>query len=151
MAQFIKNKVGIIACSGEELVGGTITRAAARLVVEKLRPDSTIILCQPLFMAGGLERHGGQEERNFARDHPTITIEGCREECARWAVERYSGPVAATISVDEILKEQPGLKPLTREELDADGLKVAQLLAMKIADKVDELMDKDRDKKKNEE
>ena len=145
MAQFIKNKVGIIACSGEELVGGTITRAAARLVVEKLRPDTTIILCQPLFMAGGLERHGGQEERNFARDHPTITIEGCSEECARCAVERYSGPVAATFKVEDVLKEQPGLKPLAREELDADGLKVAQILAMKVADKIDELMGEDRD------
>lgn len=141
MAQFIKNKVGIIACSGEELVGGTITRAAARMVVEKLRPDKTIILCQPLFMAGGLERHGSQQERSFAKDHPTITIEGCDEECARCAVERYSGPVAATIRVEDILKEHPGLKPITRETLDADGLKVAQILAMKIADKVDELLD----------
>ena len=145
MAQLIKNKVGIIACSGEELVGGTITRAAARMVVEKLRPEKTIILCQPLFMAGGLERHGGQQERDFSRDHPTITIEGCDEECARCAVERYSGPVAATFRVEDILKENTGLKPIAREELDADGLKVAKILAMKIADKVDELMGDKRD------
>ncbi len=76
----MKKKVGIIACSGEKLVGGTLSRAAARIVVEKLRPNNTIILCQPLFMAGGLERHGGQQERDFAKNHPTITIEGCEEE-----------------------------------------------------------------------
>lgn len=79
----IKQKIGIIACSGENLVEGTLSRAAARIVVEKLRPDKTVILCQPLFMAGGLERHGGNEEREFAETHPTITIEGCEEECTK--------------------------------------------------------------------
>ncbi|MHA1680794.1 MAG: putative zinc-binding protein [Promethearchaeota archaeon] len=141
MAQLIKNKVGIIACSGEELAGGTITRAAARMVVEKLRPGKTIILCQPLFMAGGLERHGGQQEREFAHDHPTITLEGCNEECAKCAVERYSGPVAAVFRVEDVLKENPGLKPVRRENLDDDGVKVARILALKIAEKIDELMD----------
>ena len=34
----MKKKVGIIACSGENLIGGTLSRAAARIVVEKLRP-----------------------------------------------------------------------------------------------------------------
>ena len=135
----VKKKVGIIACSGEELVGGTITRAAARMVVERLRPNNTIILCQPLFMAGGLERHGGQQEREFAKEHPTITIEGCDEDCARCAVERYSGPVAATLKVEDVLKNNPQLHPSNRRELDEDGLKAARILAMEVASKVDEL------------
>lgn len=135
----VKKKVGIIACSGEELVGGTITRAAARMVVEKLRPDKTIILCQPLFMAGGLERHGGQQEREFAKEHPTITIEGCGEDCAKCAVERYSGPVAATFKVEDVLSGNPHLHPSDRRKLDEDGMKVARTLAMEVAAKVDEL------------
>ncbi|MHA1369785.1 MAG: putative zinc-binding protein [Promethearchaeota archaeon] len=145
MVLLIKNKIGIIACSGEELTGGTITRAAARMVVEKLRPGKTIILCQPLFMAGGLERHGGHQERNFAKDHPTITLEGCGEECARCAVEKYSGPVAATFRVEDVLKENPTLHPITREELDDDGMKVARILALKVAEKIDELLEKNQD------
>jgi hypothetical protein len=135
----MKKKVGIIACSGEKLVGGTLSRAAARIVVEKLRPNSTIVLCEPLFAAGGLERHGGREERNFAKEHPTITIEGCEEECSKIAVEKYSGPAAATIRVDEILRAHPELIPGSREDLGEDGRKLVEIIADEIAKKVDEL------------
>lgn len=135
----MKKKVGIIACSGEKLIGGTLSRVAARIVVEKLRPDSTIILCQPLFATGGLERHGGQEERNFAKDHPTITIEGCEEECSKIAVERYSGPPAATIRIDEFLKIHPELTLKFPEDLGEKGMKLAEIIAEEIAKKVDEL------------
>ncbi|MEX2724069.1 MAG: hypothetical protein Q6367_009260 [Candidatus Freyarchaeota archaeon] len=58
----IRQKIGIIACSGEDLVEGTLSRVSARIVVEKLRPQNTVILCQPLFIAGGLDRLGGNEE-----------------------------------------------------------------------------------------
>jgi uncharacterized metal-binding protein len=135
----IKQKIGIIACSGENLVEGTLSRAAARIVVEKLRPDNTVILCQPLFMAGGLERHGGNEEREFAETHPTITIEGCEEECAKIAVENYSGPVAATVRVKEIMEKYPDLIPNSREELGDAGYKLAEKIAEEIVKKVDEL------------
>jgi hypothetical protein len=135
----MRKKIGIIACSGEKLIGGTLSRAATRIVVEKLRPHNTIVLCQPLFAAGGLERHGGQEERNFAKEHPTITIEGCEEECSKIAVERYSGPAAATIRIDEILKAHPELIPDSREELGEKGMKLAEIIAEEIAKKVDEL------------
>ncbi len=135
----MKKKVGIIACSGEKLVGGTLSRAAARIVVEKLRPNNTIILCQPLFMAGGLERHGGQQERDFAKNHPTITIEGCEEECAKIAVDKYSGKPATTIYIQEIAEMYPELKPKSREDLGEDGMKLAEIIAEEIAKKVDEL------------
>ena len=135
----MRKKVGIIACSGEELLGGTLSRAAARIVVENLRPQKTIILRAPLFAAGGLERHGGQEERNFAKEHPTITIEGCEEECAKIAVDKYSGPPAATIFIQEYIDAHPELKPKSREDLGDDGMKLAEIIAEEIAKKVDEL------------
>ncbi|MCJ7648841.1 MAG: putative zinc-binding protein [Candidatus Lokiarchaeota archaeon] len=135
----MRKKVGIIACSGEELLGGTLSRAAARIVVEKLRPQETIILCAPLFAAGGLERHGGQEERNFAKEHPTITIEGCEEECAKIAVDKYSGPPAATFNITEFIDAHPKLKSMSREDLGEDGMKLAEIIAEEIAKKVDEL------------
>ncbi|MGQ9722496.1 MAG: putative zinc-binding protein [Candidatus Jordarchaeum sp.] len=135
----IKQKIGIIACSGEKLVEGTLSRAAARIVVEKLRPENTIILCQPLFMAGGLERFGGNEERKFAKTHPTITIEGCEEECAKIAVESYSGPVAATVRVKEIIKKYPDLIPNSREDLGDAGYKLAEKIAEETIKIVDEL------------
>ena len=45
-------KVGIISCSGEEIPAGTISRLATRRVLELLRPQSTVTLCLPLFLAG---------------------------------------------------------------------------------------------------
>lgn len=135
----IKQKVGIIACSGENEIGGTLSRVAARIVVEKLRPENTVILCQPLFSSGGLERHGGEEEREFAKSHPTITVEGCEEECSKIAVENYSGPVTATIRVDKILKKYINLNLGTKEKLGEDGMKLAEIIAKEIAKKVDQL------------
>jgi uncharacterized metal-binding protein len=90
-------KVGIISCSGEAIPEGTIARLAARRVLELLRPDVTVTLCLPLFLAGN------DGERNFARTHPTITIDGCEKQCAKWGTEKHSGPVTAAIVVSELL------------------------------------------------
>ncbi|MFW9922200.1 MAG: putative zinc-binding protein [Candidatus Thorarchaeota archaeon] len=135
----VKPKIGIIACSGENYVEGTITRVAIRMVVEKLRPFITTILCQPLFMAGDINHPGGGNEREFAKKHQTITVEGCSESCAKLAVERFSAPAAATIYVQEIMKNNPDLKPENKRELNEDGMKLAAILANEIAKKVDEL------------
>ncbi|MDH4221593.1 MAG: hypothetical protein OEV19_02510, partial [Candidatus Bathyarchaeota archaeon] len=62
----IKDKVGIVSCSGEDLPEGTISRIATRIVMEKLRPADTVTICLPLFLAGS------QDERAFARVFPTI-------------------------------------------------------------------------------
>ena len=90
-------KVGIISCSGEAIPEGTISRLATRRVLELLRPDLTVTLCLPLFLAGN------DAERNFARTHPTITIDGCPKQCAKWGTEKHSGPVNAALVVSDIL------------------------------------------------
>ncbi len=90
-------KVGIISCSGEAIAEGTISRLATRRVLELLRPDVTVTLCLPLFLAGN------DAERNFARTHPTITIDGCPKQCAKWGTEQHSGPVNAALVVSDIL------------------------------------------------
>ena len=61
MPDLPRKKVGLISCSGEELPEGTVTRRAVRKVLETLRPDDTVTLCLPLFLAGG------EGERAFAR------------------------------------------------------------------------------------
>ena len=53
MPDLPKKKVGIVACSGEELAEGTVTRLAALKVLEQLRPGDTVTICLPLFLAGG--------------------------------------------------------------------------------------------------
>lgn len=91
------SKVGIISCSGEAIPEGTISRLATRRVLELLRPDVAVTLCLPLFLAGN------EGERKFARTHPTITVDGCTKQCARWGTEQHSGPVSAAIVVSEVL------------------------------------------------
>jgi uncharacterized metal-binding protein len=90
-------KVGIVSCSGESIPEGTISRLATRQVLESLRPDRTVTICLPLFVAGD------EGERNFAQTHPTITIDGCAKQCARWGTEQHSSPVSGALVVSTIL------------------------------------------------
>jgi uncharacterized metal-binding protein len=90
-------KVGIVSCSGESIAEGTISRLATRRVLDLLRPDRTVTICLPLFLAGN------EGERNFAKTHPTIAIDGCSKQCARWGTEEHSGPVSGALVVSEIL------------------------------------------------
>ena len=45
MVELPKKKVGIVACSGEEMAEGTVTRLAALRVLETLRPADTVTIC----------------------------------------------------------------------------------------------------------
>jgi uncharacterized metal-binding protein len=90
-------KVGIISCSGEAIAEGTIARSATRRVLESLRPDKTVTICLPLFLAGE------EGERRFAKAHPTIAVDGCLKQCAKWGTEKHSGPTSGALVVSEIL------------------------------------------------
>ena len=93
-------KVGVVCCSGEAIAEGTISRLATRRVLELLRPNATVTLCLPLFLAGN------DAERNFAKTHPTITVDGCEKRCAKWGTEEHSGPVSSALVITEILGTQ---------------------------------------------
>jgi uncharacterized metal-binding protein len=127
-------KVGIISCSGEEIPEGTISRSAVRRVLDSLRPHDCVTLCLPLFLAGN------EGERNFARTHPVITIDGCDKQCARWGTEKHGGPVARALVVTDILGgEAAGCSRSLRRRTKADEKAVAAV-ADRIAADVDELM-----------
>ncbi len=130
----LANKVGIICCSGEDLPEGTVSRVATRLVLEKLRPDDTVTLCLPLFLAGG------EDERAFARVFPTIAVDGCGKKCAEVGTKKFSGKPAATIVVSEIMKKYPKLKIKSREKLTLEEMELAKRVAEEIAKKVDEIL-----------
>src|SRR5512139_3080648 len=100
MPNLPSRKVGIVACSGEELPEGTVTRLAALRVLEELRPDQTVTICLPLFLAGG------EGDRAFARFYPTIAIDGCDKRCAARGTEMHSGKPAASIVITELVTEQ---------------------------------------------
>jgi uncharacterized metal-binding protein len=127
-------KVGIICCSGEDLPEGTISRVATRLVLEKLRPDQTVTLCLPLFLAGG------EDERAFARVFPTIAVDGCSKKCAEAGTKKFSGKPVATILVSKVMKRYPHLKVKSREKLEPQEMELATKVAEEIAKKVDEIL-----------
>jgi len=132
-------KVGIISCSGEEIPEGTISRLATRRVLELLRAGQTVTLCLPLFLAGG------EGERAFAREHPTIAVDGCGKLCAKRGTEMHSGPVSASIVVSEILGDCPsGCGRSTKGTTDADK-EAIWVVSERIAAEVDAILSSSTD------
>jgi hypothetical protein len=129
-----QRKAGIVACSGEELPEGTVTRLAALEVLQKLRPHDTVTICLPLFLAGG------EGDRAFARFHPTITVDGCELRCAARATEMYSGRPAASIVVNELVAERGLAKPEGCRRLNEAGKQAVQAIAERLAVLVDEVL-----------
>lgn len=136
MVDLPKKKVGIVACSGEEIPEGTVTRLAALKVLEQLRPADTVTICLPLFLAGG------EGDRAFARFYPTIAADGCDLRCAARATEMYSGKPAANVLVTDLVADNGLEKPQGTRRLNEAGLNAVDLTAEHIADLVDQLLGK---------
>jgi DGC domain len=136
MVELPKKKVGIIACSGEELPEGTVTRLAALRVLEQIHPLDTVTICLPLFLAGG------EGDRAFARFYPTIAIDGCDQRCAARATELYSGKPAASVVVTTLIEENSLERPQGARQLNEAGLQAVDLTAQRISGLVEELLEK---------
>jgi uncharacterized metal-binding protein len=136
MPNLPQKKVGIVACSGEEMAEGTVTRLAALKVLEELRPDDTVTICLPLFLAGG------EGDRAFARFYPTIAVDGCELRCAARATEQFSGKPAASVVVSEIVSERGLGQVAGRRRLNEAGQQAVAETAVIVADLVDTLLDK---------
>lgn len=134
MPNLPEKKVGIVACSGEEMPEGFVSRLAALQVLEEHRPGQTVTICLPLFLAGG------EGDRAFARFYPTITVDGCDRHCAARATELYSHKPAASFVVSDFVQAQGLPAPHGLRRLDAAGQQVVTALATAVADKVDELL-----------
>jgi uncharacterized metal-binding protein len=127
--------VGILACSGEEYLGGTLSRLATRRVMEKLRPNRAVTLCLPLYIAGG------EEERNFAREYPVIAVEGCSKCCSTCATEKFSGKVHDTINIAELLGEDVALsKTVSARDLGEEHQDMVKIIAREICSKIDAII-----------
>lgn len=127
-------KVGIISCSGEEIPEGTISRLATIRTLGVLRPNMGVTLCLPLFIAGD------EGLRNFARAHPTITVDGCDQQCARWATEKYSGPVARSLVVSDILGERATACSRSSRSPGPEDAEAVRLVSQQVAAAVDEVL-----------
>lgn len=130
-------KVGIVSCSGEELPEGTLCRLACRQVLDERKPGETVTICLPLFIAGG------EEERTFAANYPTITVDGCEKLCAAKATEMLSGKPSKSLLIPEILQKR-GLAPPTKlRHFGPEEEAAVQAVAEEIARAVDEVLEEE--------
>lgn len=136
MPKLPQKKVGIVACSGEELAEGTVTRLAALKVLEELRPDDTVTICLPLFLAGG------EGDRAFARFYPTIAVDGCKLQCAARATEEYSSKPAASVVVTGVVNQCGIGKVAGLRRLNEAGQQAVDETAEQVAGLVDILLGK---------
>ncbi|GAA0179092.1 putative zinc-binding protein [Clostridium sediminicola] len=128
-------KIGVVSCSGEECLGGTISRLATRKMLDEIMPEKTVTICLPLFNAGG------EEERGFAKKYPTIVVEGCDKCCAKIATEKYSGKVSDTIIISDIIgKEMAELKLVSTRYLTEEHKEMVEKVAKEISKSYDKIL-----------
>jgi hypothetical protein len=98
-----------------------------------LRPQQTVTLCLPLFLAGEVG------ERRFAREHHTITVDGCSKLCAKRGTEKFSGEVSASLVVSDILGDRAKCCHRSIRKADRADEEAVWLVAERIATEVDAL------------
>ena len=128
-----KDPILVIPCSGIGKPFGTIGRDATFRVVDELRRGEADTNCLSLIVMGDEEAIGQ------IRESRCIVIDGCPLECAKKNIEIAGGRIAAHFRVMDLLRENRGLRPRDVTFLDEDGLRLAEMLAERIAVTVDEL------------
>ena len=92
---------GILSCSGEEYPGGTVSRIASLTVMQKFLPLETTTICVPLFLTGE------QQELDFVKKYPCITIDGCSKRCVARSLENLNiKPLKEFLVPDFFSKEE---------------------------------------------
>lgn len=129
-----KKKIGLISCSGEDIPEGLMSRLSTLKVLEDLKPNDTVTLCLPLFLAGD------EKERAFARVFPTIAIDGCNKRCAARATEFYSAKPASTLIISDYLTEHNYPALTNRRKLTKGEKNIKDEIADHLALIVDELL-----------
>jgi uncharacterized metal-binding protein len=123
--------VCIVPCSGIGKTYGTITREAAYLVTEELRPDVAKVVPLSLLVLGD------EEARVAVQAAPALTLDGCKLACATQLVRESGGIVARDFTVLDTFRRNRGLKQAGIAELNEGGLALARALAEEVATAAD--------------
>lgn len=133
--QIDREKIAIIACAGMDKALGSVARVCAFKIVEKLRPNKTILICIPPLVAD-VKPHSELTKKN-----PVITIDGCAERCATKIAARSGAKIRGRIFVPQSVQKY-GLKPNTASDIGAEGEKLAEKIAEETVLLVDKLCEK---------
>jgi uncharacterized metal-binding protein len=133
----MSDRVIIVPCSGIGKTYGTVTREAAYIVTEELRPDGTAIVPLSLLVLGDEEAHAAVQDSHGSQ---VITLDGCKLACATVNVRQAGGQVAKAYAVLDFFRQHRDLKPQGIAELNEGGAALAQALAEEIAKASDALL-----------
>jgi uncharacterized metal-binding protein len=126
-------KVVIVPCSGIGKTYGSVSREAAYIVTEDIRPDETQLVALSMLVLGE------ESARAAVATHPAVTIDGCQLACATKMVHESSGMVAQDFAVLDVYRRNKQFKPQGIAELNEAGIQLAEALAAEIARVVDNL------------
>ncbi len=129
----MSKRVIVVPCSGIGKSYGTVTREAAYVVAEALRPETTTLVPLSLLVLGD------EDARAAVRDADVITMDGCKLACATVNVRQAGGTVAKDFTVLDVFRRNKALKPQGISELNEGGLALARALADEVAQAADEL------------
>ncbi len=127
-------RVIIVPCSGIGKTYGSVTREAAYVAAEEMRPTTTTIVPLSLLVLGDAEA------RAAVQDAEVITLDGCKLACASVNVRQAGGTVARAYAVLDFYRGHKDLKPQGIAELNPGGLALARALAEEIAAASDTLL-----------
>ena len=130
----VVSKVLVVPCSGIGKTYGSVSREAAYVLVEELRPETTAIVPLSLLVLGD------REAQAVVREAPVVTIDGCKLACALANVQQAGGVVARDFTVLDCYRRHRQCKPQGIAELNGGGLALAQALAAEVAQAADELL-----------
>jgi len=128
-----RKRVCIVPCSGIGKTYGTVTREAAYLVTEDLRPGTAQIVPLSLLVLGD------EEARAEVAGAPVVTMDGCKLACATVNVRQAGGTVAKEYAVLDFYRRHRQLKPAGIAELNEGGQALARALAEEVAADCDAL------------
>ena len=129
----IGKRVAIVPCSGIGKTYGSVSREAAYVATEELRPDETQLVALSLLVLGD------EQARAAVTENAAITIDGCQLACASKMVKESGGSVAKGYAVLEVYRRYRQFKPQGIAELNEGGQQLARALAQEIAHMVDAL------------
>lgn len=126
-------KAVIVPCSGIGKSFGAVAREAGYDLIEDLRPDKTLLVALAKLVMGD------EEARRAVADHPTVTIDGCKLNCAAKTVAESGGRVAKEVAVQEVFRRHRTLKPEGVATLNPTGCALARALAEELVPVIDAL------------
>lgn len=125
------NHIVIIPCSGIGKTYGTVSREAAYVITEDLRPEHTQLVALSMLVMGD------DSAEQAVKDYPSVTIDGCKLACASKMVAELGGELLREVTVLDVYRRHKQFKPQGIAELNEGGLNLARALAEEVAELVD--------------